>query len=176
MTEHSGATLWNFSFALYNRRAVQTVCIALQDRHDLDVNMLLYCCWLATRNIAIDGIKMQAILSQIQDWQRDVVKPLRVIRHRMKGGIGSFPIDEAEVLRARIKKLELESEYMEQQQLEAATRRLGERELEVNDYSSLALANLEFYFVASRFKLGSMDTKDLETLVTESMRLNASDN
>ncbi len=171
MTDYSTTTLWDFSLALYNEKPVQNACLALQDRHDIDVNILLFCCWLGIRNTAIDRNEMQTVLTHTQVWQRMVVKPLRAIRHDMKGGVGLFPVNEAETLRAKIKSLELESEYLEQQQLETHADRLTERKSQASDRSDLMLANLQLYFVISKFIPKSEDTVDLETLVTESMRL-----
>ena len=52
MTEPAGeaaeaaASFWAFSLEFYARPGVAEACLALQDRHGLDVNILLLCCWL----------------------------------------------------------------------------------------------------------------------------------
>ena len=36
---------WDFSLAVYGRPGVAPACLALQQRHGADVNLLLFCAW-----------------------------------------------------------------------------------------------------------------------------------
>ena len=45
MTEPS-SRFWSFSLAVYSDTAVQAECLDLQDRHGIDVNLLLFCAYV----------------------------------------------------------------------------------------------------------------------------------
>src|SRR5262249_46833557 len=106
--------LWEFSLALYARPGVPEACLALQDRHGLDVNLVLASLWAATGGRgALDGARIAALRDASQAWQEQVVAPLRGVRRRLKGG------PERE-FREQLKALELEAERIEQGLLAAA--------------------------------------------------------
>jgi uncharacterized protein (TIGR02444 family) len=105
--------LWSFSLATYDSPGVAAACIALQDRHDLDVNILLFCCWAGARGHALTKGKIKRLQEGVADWQQEVVRPLRRVRRRLK----SEPSDSAQDLRARLLDLEIESERLEQLRL-----------------------------------------------------------
>ena len=37
---------WDFSLRVYGSEGVPEACLVLQERHGIDVNVLLYCFWL----------------------------------------------------------------------------------------------------------------------------------
>ncbi|HEY9550471.1 MAG TPA: TIGR02444 family protein, partial [Kiloniellaceae bacterium] len=45
---------WQFSGAVYARRGVAEACLALQQRHGLDVNLLLFCAWAGSNGRRLD--------------------------------------------------------------------------------------------------------------------------
>ncbi len=117
---------WDFSLAVYGRPGVAEACLALQDRHGLDVNLLLFCCWAGAKGRALDAGDMARLIAAAGPWNAEVVRPLRTARRWLKTQ-RSAPRDQAEILRARIKADELEAERLEQSIL-AATPTVGERE------------------------------------------------
>ncbi|MDP6885033.1 MAG: TIGR02444 family protein, partial [Rhodospirillales bacterium] len=77
---------WDFSLATYDRPGVAAACLGLQDRHGIDVNMVLFCCWAGASGAGmVDPAAMAAALNAALPWQRDVVVPLRRIRRDLKG-------------------------------------------------------------------------------------------
>ena len=40
---------WDFSLAVWGREAVEPACLALQARHGIDINVLLFCGWAGRR-------------------------------------------------------------------------------------------------------------------------------
>ena len=163
MTGVSGS-LWSFSLEVYANGAVQDACLNLQDRHGLDVNILLLCCWLALRHKRIDGAEFDVVLAHTTEWQCNVVVPLRKIRRHIKSGVGLIPNGDSEVLRVRIKSLELEAERIEQQQLEFTVLHKMELVSDGRDCSLLAISNLETYFVALQIEPSKWDLQDLKIL------------
>ena len=105
---------WRFSLRVYAAPGVTPECLSLQDQFAIDVNVLLFCAWLAVeRGIALTGDDLQECEGAVSEWHNRCVRPLREARRAMKGLPG------AEDIRAEIKKLELEAEKREQQTLYA---------------------------------------------------------
>tara|TARA_R110002126_G_scaffold16961_30_gene67091 strand:+ start:2413 stop:2970 length:558 start_codon:yes stop_codon:yes gene_type:complete len=112
---------WDFSLDVYMSDGVGAACLELQGAHELDVNILLFCMWLgASGRGALTAADMETVTAAVQAWHHDVVRPLRAVRTRMKGGIGSAPPDLAESMRQRIQKTEIDCEHTEQLMLAAA--------------------------------------------------------
>lgn len=116
---------WTFSLAVYAAEGVAAECLELQEKYSLDVNVLLFCAWIAwVRQVALTGSDMQAIQADVQPWHEATVKPLRSVRRYMKG----MPDGEIKLLRSKVKGLELEAERIEQSMLFAlAETRWGAR-------------------------------------------------
>jgi uncharacterized protein (TIGR02444 family) len=103
---------WQFSIRVYAAPGVAEECLALQERYDIDVDLLLFCVWLAVeRGIDITPADVAVFNDAVGEWHRRTVKPLRAARQAMKGLAG------AEAMRAQVKALELEAEHMEQRML-----------------------------------------------------------
>jgi uncharacterized protein (TIGR02444 family) len=103
---------WRFSLRIYRAPGVADECIAVQERYGVDVNLMLFCAWLAAeRRIAITPGDLAACRAAVHDWHERTVKPLRAARQSMKGLAGVEP------LRTQVKALELEAERIEQTSL-----------------------------------------------------------
>lgn len=110
MTVHN--ELWRFSLRVYRGPGVADECLAVQERYGVDVNLMLFCAWLAAgRGIALTQDDLAACRAAVHDWHERTVKPLRAARQTMKGVAGVEP------LRTQVKGLELEAERTEQQML-----------------------------------------------------------
>ncbi len=103
---------WEFSLGVYDREDVAAACLALQDRHGVDVNLVLYCAWAGSRGRILALAELISLMSVTRSWQADVIGPLRTVRRHLKSA-RAVP----EQLRARIKAAELEAEAVEQQML-----------------------------------------------------------
>lgn len=113
-------SFWEYSLALYAWPGVEGACLALQDRHGLDVNMLLLCLWLGGRGIRLDQRAVARLMGAAKPWHDHAVQPLRAVRRRLKQPLGAIPPAAAEELRQRVKTIELEAERLEQEALAAA--------------------------------------------------------
>jgi uncharacterized protein (TIGR02444 family) len=104
---------WPFSLRVYGAPGVEAECLSLQDGFGIDVNVLLFCAWLAVeRGVALSIDDLQQGERAVGDWNERVVRPLRDARRAMKG------LDGAEDMRAQIKRLELDAERLEQEMLD----------------------------------------------------------
>ena len=120
--EWPGEPFWDYSLELYRRPGVEEACLELQRRHGLDVNLLLLCCWLGARGIALDRAALARAELAVRAWQVEVVRPLRAVRRRVKAKLGdpdSMSVHEgwpdlAQALRRRVLGLEIDAERLEQ--------------------------------------------------------------
>ena len=112
----SAADFWSFSLDFYGRPGVAETCLALQDSHGLDVNLVLYCCW---RGDLLSAAQIQAAIGLTTPWRAEIVQPLRALRRRLKPGFPPFHDAEVQGLRKRIADAELEAERLQQQALDA---------------------------------------------------------
>ena len=110
---------WSFSLDFYGRPGVAGACLELQDRHGLDVNLVLYCCW---RGDVLSEAQIQAAIGLTAPWRAAAVQPLRALRRRLKAGFPPFPEAGVLALRKRIADAELEAERLQQLALDALAR------------------------------------------------------
>ncbi len=109
---------WRFSLRFYSRPSVAAACLALQDEAGADVNLMLFLLFLAEHKRQVAREDIARLDSTVSAWRDRVVKPLRDLRRVLKTGIGEIPIAVSETFRGQIKRLELESEQIEQHLLE----------------------------------------------------------
>jgi len=113
---------WDYSVALYGRAGVEAACLELQQRHGIDVNLVLLCLWSGERGTALDGEMLARLCHAAGRWQVEVVRPLRAVRQRLKERIGDREPNSvagdwpglATALRERVIALEIDTEHLEQ--------------------------------------------------------------
>lgn len=140
---------WDFSTRLYARGRVGEACLALQNRLGLDVNVLLFCCWVATsgRGGLRDGELAQA-LDAVESWSENVVRPLRALRQHLKGDIGPAPRTHADDLRRVIVECELHAEHILQLTLHGSIPRPGTGTMDRRAQARAATDNIHLYLAA----------------------------
>ncbi len=116
---HDDSPFWRFSLRFYARSSVASACLVLQDEAGVDVNLLLFLLFLAEHGRRVSEDQIAQIDEGVRAWRDQVVKPLRQLRRTLKPGIGEIPVTVSEGFRGQIKRLELESEHVEQTVLEA---------------------------------------------------------
>lgn len=156
---------WDYAVELYRRPGVEEACLELQARHGLDVNVVLLCCWLASRGVAPDEPTVDRIAAAAGSWQTTFVRPLRAVRSRLKAHLadprpGSIPAHWPELtsgLRGRVLALELDGERLEQLLLAALATDLAPT---AAPGVALASANLRRYW-----RFAASDRKPLAALL-----------
>lgn len=144
---------WNFSLELYGAEGVAEACLDLQERRGCDVNVLLFCCWLAASGRpTLSADRLRAILKASDAWQADVVTPLRAIRRKLKDGswAGALP-ETVDAVRRRVADAELAAEHAEQLELANLYAAAADRALHRDDPPEkrmrAAVGNLGVYAV-----------------------------
>ncbi|HWE73686.1 MAG TPA: TIGR02444 family protein [Stellaceae bacterium] len=137
----AAAAFWRFSLAIYARPDVPPACLVLQDQHDRDVNVMLFCCWLgASGRGRLDRAALDAADRAVSGWRHDVVEHFRAARRAIKAAA----LPDSDGIYAKAKAVELDAERLLQRQLagrapaenagSSTEKRLGD-----------ALANLTLY-------------------------------
>lgn len=107
---------WKFSLDFYARPGVEAACLALQDQHGRDVNIMLYLCWLGlTARGRIDGAGLARAEEAMAPWRRTAIEPLRKARR----DLDPAERDGVAALYEAAKAIELAAERMGQQRLAA---------------------------------------------------------
>lgn len=149
MAEFPEHPFWDFSLSVYMSDGVGAACLELQDAHELDVNVLLFCMWQgASGRGALSTAEMKTVTGAVQEWHHDVVRELRAVRVRMKGGIPPAPADLSESLRQRIQKAEIDCEHTEQLMLAGAIDKAADDSRTDDTRLGDAVANIAEYFAA----------------------------
>lgn len=140
---------WNFSLELYAGEGVSEACLDLQDRRGCDVNVLLFCCWLAASGRpTLTAERLRTVLAASEAWQSDVVKPLRAMRRRLKDRAwpGALP-ETVDAVRRRVADSELAAEHAEQLMLAGLHSPPADRERSLEKRLRAAVGNLGVYAV-----------------------------
>lgn len=91
--------------------------LTLQDRHGLNVNMLLWCLWCAERFEPLPDIVLRKAATLSGDWAAAITVRLRAARRALKDAPLAADV-KASSLAASLKGAELEAEEIEQRLLE----------------------------------------------------------
>ncbi len=153
------SAFFDYSLVIYGRTGVAERCLALQDREGLDVNLVLFCLWAASRGRALDDQEMKRLIDTVAAWQGDVVSTFRALRRWLKDrAVGD---EELAALRENAKRSELEAEEIEQGYLEACL------EMSPGDRPdpALAAANFRIYLSAAGRSLTGDTCADLVALL-----------
>ncbi|MGA7488709.1 MAG: TIGR02444 family protein [Xanthobacteraceae bacterium] len=110
-----GSPLWRFSLRFYRQPEVADACIRLQEEAGVDVNLLLFLFWHATRRRALSAADVAELERRIGAWRDMTVVPLRKLRRALKSPPGLVAPATAEGFRTRIKAAELEAERLQQE-------------------------------------------------------------
>lgn len=96
---------WTYSCDVYRREGVAQHCLALQDEHGVDVNVLLYGAWLGSAGRQLVPGHLRELEFLIAPWRSGVVQPLRQLRRSLQSRPGAY---------ADVKALELTAEHQQQ--------------------------------------------------------------
>lgn len=144
---------------------MQPACLGLQDRHGLDVNLLLYCCWIAASGRGVLAADDLAAAALCAPWHDRIVKGLRAVRQALKGGFPPAPSALAAALRDRIIAIETDSERVEQIMLSAALPDAPNVSESEDLHPAEAAANLSLYLRHHGAAVDDADREDLMTIL-----------
>ncbi len=162
---------WDFSLEVYGAKGVAAACLALQDAHQLDVNIVLYCCWNgASGRGALDSSEAAAMTAAVAEWHGDIVRGVRAVRQRLKGGLAPAPVELSEPLRRHIAEIEVELEHVEQLILAAAIDRSADTGAPAERRAADAAANIDRYFAIIGRTPSADDRAAIATILNAALR------
>lgn len=149
---------WDYSTTLYGRPGVADCCLELQDRYGADVNLLLLAVWLGARGARLDRAGWTALEQRTRSWQDEVVGRMRAVRRELRamlehGRVESWRRDRVLALKQGLAALELDSERLEQHELEALAPGLAQP---APPGAVTARANLADYLADAGFHPGTV--------------------
>jgi len=126
---------------------VPAACLVLQDRLEIDVNVMLFCSWIGHSGRGVmTAAELHAALDAVGEWNESIVRGLRAVRQALKGGLPPAPDAQSAALRRRILKLEVDSEHAEQLILARTVDRPCADGLPASRRAADAVANIGAYF------------------------------
>ena len=135
-----------FAVNLYQQAEIAETCLWLQDNFNINVNLLLYSCWLGMQGFELCYAELIWLLESINIWNENYIKPLRKLRRMLKHWQGT---EQTEVWqhRQKLKALELDAENVEQKMLVTSSRHLLQphKKLMKIDKSAQISQNLQTY-------------------------------
>lgn len=159
--------LWDYASRLYARGRVSEACLAFQARYDVDVNILLFCCWVASsgRGMFHTG-ELESALKDVAGWRKSVVGPLNQLKKHLKGPVTPAPRPLAEDLRRVVVESELHAEHAEVLMLHAAMTRAGTGTFDRYQQLDDSIGNLYLYFSLLGVQLNDADLQDLVEILS----------
>lgn len=162
---------WDFSLALYGTEGVAPACLRLQERHGVDVNFLFFGIWHGLTRGQLGGQALAAKHQAVADWHAVVVRHLRSLRRRLKEAVGPVDTDLAQALRARIQKIEIDAEHIEQLTLAADIAPVAAIDRDSAGAREDAAANVSAYLALLCADLNDEDRRDIELLLASAVAL-----
>ena len=169
MTRLDPGAFWEFSLAYYSRERVSAACLSLQNRRGADVNILLFCCWLATLSLKVEQAGLHAAIAAVEAWRRDVLEPLRGARRAVADQFPEIAKSDRQSIKHGLLSVELECERVAQEKIaQAVTGGPATAVVPVEDGSTplqLASAALEIYLDLVVGEPDEQDAEDLKALL-----------
>jgi len=163
MSDFPPSAFWDFSLELYARPGVAPACLRLQERLGVDVNFVLFCCWLGAEGRApLETEGLRGTLAAVSALHDDIIRPLRAVRRRMKEDLHPAPAGLVEAIRRRLAAVELDAERLEQLELESTAAGIG---MAKDAGWRRAAANLRTYAAAAGFVWDAEGAHDLAVLL-----------
>lgn len=157
---------WDFALDVYRRPGVGDACLALQERYHLDVNLLLFVCWMgASGRGLLSRDDVGQCMATVAPWHDAVVRPLRGVRRVLKGGLGTAPTDLSDQLRRAIQAREIDAEHIEQLMLVATIRRAPKETMPAAERLGHASRNALIYLAVLGATVDGSATGNLAVIV-----------
>ncbi len=135
-------SLWDWALHHYQKQGVSSLLLEGQDKFDLQINIILWCCWCADYFHELSDLELRRAIDGSSSWSKDVTQPLRNVRRALKNPHYNDDSERAKRIRQSVKDIELEAECVE---LELYERITGDETSNNGDKLALARRNLSAY-------------------------------
>ncbi|VAW61172.1 hypothetical protein MNBD_GAMMA09-361 [hydrothermal vent metagenome] len=117
--EFPNSSFWQYSTQIWSLPEVEPACLNLQNSFGLNVNMLLYSCWIGEQSLCLSDDDLQTLLDSVKPWQT-IIQPLRDSRKMMQQNLIAMPTGMVNQTIKNISEMELNAEHMAQLAMEKA--------------------------------------------------------
>ncbi len=139
-------------------------CLHLQNRHDVDVPVVLFAAFVgAVLRQTLTASGVDAARGRVDAWHREVVRPLRAVRQRLKTGPAPAPNEITARLRSEVQRIEIDAELIELDELGAL---IPELEPIPASGSATECAAAAIETAVRAFTLALLDDRDLRAIDT----------
>jgi uncharacterized protein (TIGR02444 family) len=142
----SAGAFWDWSSEVYARPGIAETCLALQDRHGADVNLLLWSLWLARLGRELDAQAAARAIAMSWAWQGGTTGRLRQIRRDAKLAAAAESDPAREQLLRKLHRAcaeaELAAERVEQHGLDRLSSGCAPSQLPPGELASMNLARV----------------------------------
>lgn len=158
---------WAYSLDVYRREGVSPALIGFQDRHGLDVNILLLCLWAgqAGRGV-LDDEDFAHALQVSANWNPEIVCALRDVRIRLRQEVPLVRKELSEAVRKNLLELEIACEQVEQLSIAAGLSPREDRPVPPEEGLKNCGLNLKSYFDRKGCVLDAQDRSRLEVILS----------
>lgn len=108
---------WEFALVRYARPGVAQCCVALQDAHDANVMLLLYCAWRAQGGECVRGATLRQAMARLEPLDRHLLRPLRAARRAIRRAADALDSPALAFGADRLMQAELAAERRQARQL-----------------------------------------------------------
>ena len=113
MTAFPADPAWDFALRLYRMPGVAPACLELQERHGIDVTLMLFCLWHGTVCEEPLGERLPAVAASAREFHRASVLPIRAARRWLKRDPGGLKQPVAAALYRTVLAAEIDCEHAE---------------------------------------------------------------
>jgi len=158
---------WTYSLQVYGGEGFSAACIELQDRHGLDVNLILYCLWTGQDGGGVLGpADFDRLIAASAGWNAEVICRLRAARLAIKNGFEALPTELRDRFRKRILEIEIDGERAEQLLLAPVLDRPRDAARGADDRARDTAANLAAYLAHRGVRPSAEDADLLLTILS----------
>ena len=113
MTAFPPNAAWDFALRLYRTPGVAPACLELQERHGVDVTLMLFCLWHGTVSDRPIAENLPALAAAALAWHRAAVLPMRAARRWLKQDAEGLEQPAATALYKTVLAAEIDCEHAE---------------------------------------------------------------
>ena len=161
MDKKEAEQFWNYSKKIYE--PLRATFLFLQDRFELDVNLLLLCFWLGKYRWVLTDKEFLVLIENVMPCRDHLIGPLRQARRFAKE---NDDITDSENLTTKILLIELEAERLEQVTLiEALSKFCNKHTDDVCSEAELTVLNMKSYLKAASLPMNKEIESAFEILI-----------
>lgn len=114
-TNQLAEEFWSISSRMYSAPTIERACLHLQDKFACNINILLYCCWIAWRfGVRLDTETLKHLNDAISPFHQNITAPLRTTRLQLAQHAENLSTEVHAALKRHFVSLEIQAERVEQ--------------------------------------------------------------